>query len=97
MRCFVRMLISQLATDCPVLVVYRVYFTDGCVCEHVCVGALTWMLAAVEGCAQEPIRVKPTVHRGCWEKKALCLQCQTTALTPARAGETGNKISTQTE
>lgn len=87
MRCFVRMLISEPATDYPVLLVYSVVFSGLCMC---CVGALTWLLAVV---LRDLLGYILLSSRAGGRRN----QCQTTGLTPARAEETGNTISSETE
>lgn len=65
MRCFVRMLISEPATDYPVLLVYSVFFFR---LVHVLCRGINM---AVGCCAQGPIRIYPTVQQGWWEKKPM--------------------------
>lgn len=88
MRCFVRALISELVTDCCACFC--------CVCASGWEGLGWWGVnmavcrwgEVLSGSALEPIRLKPSVHWGCWEKKkACCLQCQTATLTQAREEE----------
>lgn len=94
MRCFVRALISELVTDCCACFC--------CVCASGWEGLGWWGVnmavcrwgEVLSGSALEPIRLKPSVHWGCWEKKkpAACNVKQQHQHRPERKSKTGREL-----